>query len=350
MIEDYDVQLLSRSSGDIRVAVAGLGKMGRIHLACLQQLAAGGEETYYKASAGQQLAKLTPVAVLDVDMSALNDFADIAGFTDLDVLLADVQPHIIVVATPSETHFDYARRCLDAGVHTLVEKPIVGTRAQLDCLIRTARSTRSRLTSGHVERYNPVAIKIVDLVHSGQVQPQRYQFMRTQRHDPRIPDDIITDKIIHDIDLALYFFGPIEHVRVEHVRRHHGQVYEADIAVIHTSGLAGRVFVSWLVDDDSRCRQVSIDHTEGRLTGDFADKQLYLDTEPVICEVPGMIEAANNQIKDELVDFVLYCSEPDDQGRTCVPLLSLTEIHQATVVIDSIRAALSDSADDVATM
>jgi hypothetical protein len=47
-----------------------------------------------------------------------------------------------------------------------------------------------------------------------------------------------------------------------------------------------------------------------------------------------MIMPFNNQIKDELVDFIMYYSKPETSGERIVPLLTLTEIVLPVTLLD----------------
>src|SRR5262249_44267382 len=44
----------------------------------------------------------------------------------------------VAIATPVSTHFPLARRCLEAGLHVLVEKPLAATVAEAEALIELA--------------------------------------------------------------------------------------------------------------------------------------------------------------------------------------------------------------------
>src|SRR6059058_1569854 len=51
---------------------------------------------------------------------------------DLDDILADPEVDAVIVATPVFTHFDLATRCLRAGKHVFVEKPLASSSAAAD--------------------------------------------------------------------------------------------------------------------------------------------------------------------------------------------------------------------------
>jgi homoserine dehydrogenase len=59
-------------------------------------------------------------------------------FRSLDAMLADESIELVVVNTPSVTHFDYARQALEAGKHIIVEKPFTATVAEAEELIALA--------------------------------------------------------------------------------------------------------------------------------------------------------------------------------------------------------------------
>jgi len=203
-------RLLSRDVSRIRIAVVGLGKMGAYHLQAIQRLASGESEKYYKAGLDIQIEKLELCGLCDPDPSKARSIApNIPAFTDWANLLADCSPDLAVIASPTSTHFDLAMQTLESGVHTFVEKPLVTTLKEFNPLVKTAVAQGCRLMSGHIERYNPVAMKLRSMLASAEICAESYRFQRSQLHVARISDDIVTDKIIHDLDLAQYFFGTI---------------------------------------------------------------------------------------------------------------------------------------------
>ena len=51
------------------------------------------------------------------------------GVSSVDELL-DLPLDAVAIATPVSTHFPLASRCLEAGLHVLVEKPLAATVAE----------------------------------------------------------------------------------------------------------------------------------------------------------------------------------------------------------------------------
>ncbi|MFA5204819.1 MAG: Gfo/Idh/MocA family oxidoreductase, partial [Lentisphaeria bacterium] len=92
--------MLQRNIDQIRVAVAGLGKMGGHHVRALRQLAAGEAETYYKSGLAAQVGKTRLCGVCDTAPEAAARFPGLPFFNDWQALLRTVHPDIAVLATP----------------------------------------------------------------------------------------------------------------------------------------------------------------------------------------------------------------------------------------------------------
>jgi UDP-N-acetylglucosamine 3-dehydrogenase len=331
-------RLLPRDIDRIRIAVAGLGKMGGYHVRAIRQLAAGAAESYYKAGLAEQVCKLELCGLCDPDAGKRIEVSgDVAVFENWQDLLETARPDLAVIASPTATHFELTKQALNAGVHTMVEKPMVTSSAEFRQLAALAAEQGCRLMSGHVERYNPVAIKLRMLLAEENLAATGYRFQRTQPHDPRIHDDIVTDKIIHDLDLAQYFFGPVCDFELLDFKRVGGQAQETAVRLRHGSGVEGTLFVSWLLPDVWPCREVRIACENGdSLVGDFYRKQLLRNGQPVSCSVPCWVKPDNNQIKDELADFVAWCMVPDPELPYFEPLLQPTEIERSVEIIETL--------------
>ena len=65
-------------------------------------------------------------------------YPNIKTFRTLEEMLADDQIELVVVNTPSVTHYDFAKQVLNAGKHLVVEKPFTATVAEAEELIQMA--------------------------------------------------------------------------------------------------------------------------------------------------------------------------------------------------------------------
>ncbi|KAJ3559180.1 hypothetical protein NM688_g490 [Phlebia brevispora] len=63
-------------------------------------------------------------------------------YNTLDQVLADPEIELVIVGTPSETHYEFVKRILHAGKHVLCDKPITATYAQAVELDQLAKSKK----------------------------------------------------------------------------------------------------------------------------------------------------------------------------------------------------------------
>ncbi len=189
-----------KNNGKLRVAAIGVGSLGRHHARNYAELTAEGR------------AEL--VGVCDTDQATAERLADeskCAGYTDWRELIGSVDA--VSIATPTETHCDIACAFLEAGVHTLVEKPIAATLAEADRMIAAARSSGAKLMVGQLERFNPAMVALRPHV-SG---PLYFEIHRVSPFPNRSLDvDVVLDVMIHDLDAVQWLVG--EDVKVSEIR------------------------------------------------------------------------------------------------------------------------------------
>ncbi|RYF85840.1 MAG: Gfo/Idh/MocA family oxidoreductase, partial [Chitinophagaceae bacterium] len=65
-------------------------------------------------------------------------YPDVETYRSLEELLADTDIELVIVNTPNYTHYDYAKKALEAGKHVIVEKPFVVTSKEGEELISLA--------------------------------------------------------------------------------------------------------------------------------------------------------------------------------------------------------------------
>jgi len=87
-------------------------------------------------------------------------------FNDLQELLA-MQPDVVHVCTPPQSHFSISKLCLEAGCHVYVEKPFALSEADAAELIALATGTGLKITAGHDDQFRHAARRMRALVQSG---------------------------------------------------------------------------------------------------------------------------------------------------------------------------------------
>src|SRR5208282_1484152 len=131
----------------------------------------------------------------------------------LDHVLEDPNVDAVVVATPVNTHFEIASRCLKAGKSTLVEKPLSTSCEQAEQLIKMARERDLTLMAGHTFEYSAPVMKIRQLIDSGELGDIFYiSSVRANLGLLRSDVNVAWDLATHDISIILMLLGqmPLE--------------------------------------------------------------------------------------------------------------------------------------------
>jgi len=135
----------------IRLGIFGCGAWGINHVRTARELL------------GKNLA-----VVCDVDPKSrakVHGISQEIPFTERpEDLLGNSEINAVVVATPAETHFSIAKKCLEANKHVLVEKPLTLQSQETAELVALARKQDRKLMVGHVLLYHPAILKIKKMI------------------------------------------------------------------------------------------------------------------------------------------------------------------------------------------
>jgi len=175
---------------EVRVGVVGTGVMGGHH-----------------ARVAASLPGSALVGIHDPDTQRARQVAadyETTAFATLEELCAEVEA--VIVASPTMSHGETAGRCIEAGLHVMVEKPISATIAEADRLVALSQKGGTLLMVGHVERFNPAVITARNMLDPKEIFDCNLQRLSTVSGRDRSVD-IVLDLMIHDIDLALAFTG-----------------------------------------------------------------------------------------------------------------------------------------------
>jgi len=168
----------------------------------------------------------------------------------LDELLAQPDVRLIVIATPNETHFDLAKRCLAAGRDVLVDKPFTTTLAEAEVLVRFAKERGRLLTVYQNRRYDGDFQAIRKLIAAGTLGrivtfESNYDRYRPQlkpgawREKSGPGTGIFFDIAPHLMDHALVLFGLPDSISADiRIERDNGVAPDAfDIVFRYRSGV-----------------------------------------------------------------------------------------------------------------
>ncbi len=167
----------------IKVGVIGAGHLGKIHLNILNN------------------SDFELVGFHDTDVFNSEKLSQEKGysfFKELHLLIEKIDAAVIV--SPTTTHFEIAKECINKGKHIFVEKPLTKDSNEA-ILIETLAKEKGIIGQvGFVERYNEAFISCREFIKN----PKFIESHRLSEFNPRGTDvSVIMDLMIHDIDIIL---------------------------------------------------------------------------------------------------------------------------------------------------
>ncbi|MEX2207552.1 MAG: Gfo/Idh/MocA family oxidoreductase [Myxococcota bacterium] len=174
-----------------RIAVVGVGYMGRLHADKLATLAREGVIAF--------------AGVHDVDPARAGEIAGKHGVPVLETLERVVAAaDAACVAVPTVEHARVAGLLLDAGLDVLVEKPIATSRADARSLIERASARGRILQVGHIERFS----RAFRAIRPALTRPRFIEAHRIGPYPARATDvSVVLDLMIHDLDIVAELAG-----------------------------------------------------------------------------------------------------------------------------------------------
>jgi len=184
----------------IKIAVAGLGRIGKIHLNNLCR----------------NFSEIEVVAVMDLmdNSKGTADEYNIPLFLkDFDSLISIPELDAVVICSPTDTHADYVVKAARAGKHIFCEKPLDLSLEKVKEVLTIVEESKVKLMLGFNRRFDPEFRKIRELVINGTIGDP--QILKITSRDPgpppisyiKVSGGIFLDMTIHDFDMARYISG-----------------------------------------------------------------------------------------------------------------------------------------------
>jgi predicted dehydrogenase len=199
----------------ISIALIGLGPGAEPHAKSLLDLP---DRVQVKAAASRTEARA-------------KGFANRFGFpvtTDIDALIADPTIQAVIVLTPPAAHLEIAERCLRAGKHVLVEKPLELTLERGAELVRVGRAAGRKLGVVLQHRFRPASLRLRAAIEAGELglvtgawvlvpwwRPQAYYDESGRGTMARDGGGVLMTQAIHTLDLFRSLVGVQEVVAAQ---------------------------------------------------------------------------------------------------------------------------------------
>ena len=212
-------------------------------------------------------------------------------YTDADALINDPDVNAIYIATPPDSHEDYAIRAMRVGKPVYVEKPMARNAAECDAMNQVSRETGMPLFVAFYRRALPYFLKIKELVDQKVIGDIRY--VRIQLNWQPYAEEIgenpqprwrvfpeisggghFHDLASHQFDFLEYVFGPIK--TASGIARNQAGLYEADDIVAATfefdSGVLGTGNWCWTVNKEQRIEETQFIGSKGKISFSYFEK------------------------------------------------------------------------------
>lgn len=311
----------------LKVGLIGLGKMGQNHLRVLSMLNSV-ELAFIHDSNRDTMARL-----------ASTYQAPAAGDPDSAMAGTDA----VIICTPTVTHADYLRRAAPHVRNIFVEKPLADTLEESRMVHEFAQQRGLNVQLGFIERFNPAVQQLKKVLDkSGQV--ISVDFTRTNKLSARITDvDVVTDLMIHDVDLALYLNGPVRDVSAHGV--HEGDMIDfASALLTHENGRFSRIQASRVTEKKMRMIQATC--MDMFVDCELLRKEIIINRQSEILQVEGepytiaAIEEAvevrpQEALLSELQAFVAFC-----HGEPGIVVPTAQDGLDAMSICDQIQMAI----------
>ena len=181
----------------MRIAVAGVGRIGTMHAGNLNSMSTVDDLVLFDPVPGRAEQAAGALGARAVDT--------------LDAALADADG--LLIATPTSTHPEVLRRALAAGVPTLCEKPIARSYDEMLALVADVEASGVDVMVGFQRRFDPAVAELHRRIRGGEV--GTVYLARALGQDAAPPDfgylpssgGIFHDLLIHDLDAVPWLVG-----------------------------------------------------------------------------------------------------------------------------------------------
>jgi len=180
----------------LKIGVAGLGRIGRIHLDNLLEI--NNVEVIAVMDPSSEALKY---AIGKDVQKRLKNYIDLLKIKELEA---------IVICTPTNTHADYVEIAAKAGKHIFCEKPLDLNMKRIKNVLEIVKTSKIKLMIGFNRRFDKEFCKVKDSVKNGKI-GDPYLVKITSR-DPAPPSldyiknsgGLFLDMTIHDFDMARF--------------------------------------------------------------------------------------------------------------------------------------------------
>lgn len=139
---------------------------------------------------------------------AAEDYPDVISYGSVDELIGDENIDLIIINTPNYTHYEFAKKCLLAGKHILVEKPFTATTAQAAELFTLAKQVGKKALVYQNRRFDSGFKITKQIIESGQLGKLTEVYFRFDRYRNEIGPKLFKEDSTFEASGLQYDLGP----------------------------------------------------------------------------------------------------------------------------------------------
>ena len=194
----------------VRLALIGAGVIGKRHLLAMLQV-----------------PEVELAAIVDVSDEAISVATEqgVPHYPDTQAALTALNLDGVIVATPTEQHFEPTKYALENGVHVLVEKPIMASLEEAQEIIGLSETTGNHVLVGHQRRYYHLVNRAREIIRggmlgqlvavSGQWNMRKHESYYDADWRKRWQAGPILTNLVHDMDLLRFLIGEVVSLSAE---------------------------------------------------------------------------------------------------------------------------------------
>ncbi len=144
----------------------------------------------------------------------------IKRYTDYKLMIEEIKPTLVSIATESGPHAEIALYCIDKGINVIIEKPMAMNMADADEIIRRSKEKNVKVCACHQNRFNIAVQKTRKALESGRFgrlshgsihvrwnRNRNYYDQAKWRGTWAQDGGCLMNQCIHGIDLLRWMFG-----------------------------------------------------------------------------------------------------------------------------------------------
>lgn len=245
----------------IKVGIIGVGNMGKNH-----------------ARVYSEIADL--VAISDINEEVGKKIADkynVVFYQNYRKMIKDKRIEAISVVVPTLSHRTVVIDCLRKNIPTLVEKPIASNLVDARKMLKVAKKNKTLLMVGHVERFNPVIIKLKKIIDEGRLGKIISLLAIRVGISPPNPSasDVAFDLGIHDVDVFNFLLGKFpEKKKVLKTKLFSKNTADSSTLLLEYGRITGMIQTNWITP--VKMRKLFVSGVEGYAELDYIQQKLIL--------------------------------------------------------------------------